>query len=139
MIHAAAQRIFELAAGTAAVGQGGPSQTDVVRVVMWIGLVIALLVVGGAAIMWMRKRMFGGESQVDAAGSLFDELRKAHREGLMTQEEYDLARKKLAARASEAMDRRAERKSGEQPKGRYDPRPPQTRPPGRPHGKQFEK
>jgi hypothetical protein len=104
-----------LAATTAAAGataatptQAHPQTQDILHVMMWIGLAIALLILAGAAIMMYRKRMFGADSAVDAAASIFDDLRRLHRDGLMSQEEYDVARKKLAARASAAMDKKAQ-------------------------------
>lgn len=115
MIDAVAYRTYSLL-GAAASAQG-PSNTDVMRVMMWIGVMIALLVLVGAGIMMYRKRMFGAESQIDAAGSMFDELRRLHREGLMSQEEYDIARKKVATRASEAMDRRAAERKAQKKNG----------------------
>lgn len=115
MIHAAAQRALWAAVSASALAQGGGSNLDLMRYLLWIGLALALLVLAGAGVMVLRKQIFRAESEVDAAGSMFDELRRLHREGVMSQEEYDTARKKLATRASEAMDRRAAGRAGEKP------------------------
>ncbi len=116
MIHAPAYRTLVLVSSAASIAQaGGGSQQDLLHYLMWIGLAVALIVLAGAGVMMLRKRMFGPESRIDSAGSMFDELRRLHREGLMSQEEYDVARKKLATRASEAMDRRAAQRAQDKP------------------------
>jgi uncharacterized membrane protein YebE (DUF533 family) len=83
------------------------SNQNLTTYLLSIAGVVALLVLAGAAVMMYRKRLFRAESDIGTAGSMFDELHRLRRQGLMTEEEYTLARKKLATRASEAMDRRA--------------------------------
>lgn len=90
------------------------SNQNLTTYLLSIAGVVALLVLAGAGVMMYRKRLFRAESEIGSAGSMFDELHRLRREGLMTEEEYTLARKKLATRASEAMDRRAAERAAAQ-------------------------
>ena len=69
---------------------------DTGGVILWIGVLIAVIMVGFVALMWVRRRMFMGES--DQSGGLMDSLRKMRDTGQMSQQEYDAARKAMVAR-----------------------------------------
>lgn len=74
--------------------QGGRDSTGVF---VWVAVLIGVLLVGFVLMMWLRKRMLGAET-VDHGGGFMDSLREARDSGQMSQEEYDAARKTLAAR-----------------------------------------
>lgn len=91
------------------VAQGaGQSSTATGPLLLWLGVLIVLVFGAGIAVMLIRKRLLSShESRAEMAGSLFEQLRRMHAEGELSDEEYDRARRKLAGRAAEAMDAHA--------------------------------
>lgn len=80
----------------AATGGGQFGTAEVIRVLAAIGLVMLLVIVAGAGLMVLRRRVTARDT--DGHESLMQDLRAMRDSGAMSQEEYDLARKKLAAR-----------------------------------------
>jgi uncharacterized membrane protein len=74
--------------------QGG---RDTTGVFLWVGILIALLLVGFIVMMFLRKRMFAAETMDQSAGFM-DSLREMRNSGQMSQEEFDAARKAMTAR-----------------------------------------
>ena len=70
---------------------------------LWIGVAIACLAVGGTILAILRKKMLEGESSASAS-SLMEHLRDAHRRGEITDAEYDQARRSMASRVSHVLD-----------------------------------
>lgn len=68
------------------------------RGLLSVGLLIALAMIGGLAIVFARKRMLGSDHRDDASGSLMDDLRGSLRDGTISQEEFDAAKRSLVAR-----------------------------------------
>ena len=66
---------------------------------VWVAVLIAVIMVGGLLLMWLRRRMFMGD-YMEQAGGLMESLRKMRDTGQMSQEEYDAARKAMAARVA---------------------------------------
>jgi len=62
----------------------------------WIGLLIVLVVAGGWAVMHIRRRLFE-EDKHEPLGVL-EHLRQAVRDGEMTQEEFEQAKKAMSAK-----------------------------------------
>lgn len=73
-------------------------QKDPTKLLIWIGIFIVAVVILGVAIMLVRRRVLGNEDSRAGEQGFFDELRAMRDSGKMTEEEYDLARKSLAAR-----------------------------------------
>lgn len=88
----------EFLAATAVPATGTP---DVVRVLIASGLLIAAALAAGVALMILRRRLLSPDQP--ARGGIFDDLRAMRDSGAMTQEEYDAARKKAAARLAGTM------------------------------------
>jgi hypothetical protein len=72
---------------------------DATSIIVWAGVLIAVIMVGGLLLMWLRRRMFMADS-MEQAGGLMESLRKMRDTGQMSQEEYDAARKAMAARVA---------------------------------------
>lgn len=81
---------------------------DPIDVVVTVGILVAVVVGAGVAIMAIRRRLLSKSGALEAAGSLLDSLRAMRDRGEMTDEEYEAAR--VAAR-----DRMAERLTGRPP------------------------
>ncbi len=71
-----------------------PSAAQTGEVLLWVGVLIALIMAATIAILIMRKRLLADEGQADA-GSFMDELREARNRGEITPEEFDLARARM--------------------------------------------
>jgi hypothetical protein len=75
---------------------GTPSRqwtmADSVKVVALIGGLIVLVLILGAILLGVRRRMLAAGSSRDAAGQMMEELRRMRSRGGMTPEEYDAAR-----------------------------------------------
>lgn len=66
---------------------------------IWIGAFIGIIAVAGLALLAYRKRMLSAQDAA-SSGSLLDQLRRMHKEGSMTQQEYDAARKAIVSRVA---------------------------------------
>lgn len=67
---------------------------------LWLGAAIGLVVVAGIGLMWYRSRAFGDAGPAADQAGLLESLRAMRDRGEMTPEEYDAARRSLAARFS---------------------------------------
>jgi hypothetical protein len=83
------------------LAQGASQGRDTTGVVVWVGILIAVLLVGFIVMMWLRKRMLGTDTMDQGAGFM-DSLREMRNSGQMSQEEFDAARKAMAARIAGA-------------------------------------
>lgn len=79
---------------------GGQSSTSV-DVLLWVGALIVAVLILGIVILIIRKRLFTRDS--DAAAGLLNDLRRMHKTGELTTEEYDAARKALTSRVASRM------------------------------------
>jgi hypothetical protein len=71
-------------------------QQTITPLLIWLGVLILVAAVGGALLMAYRRRIFGNESSSQTG--LLDDLRAMRDQGQITAEEYDAARKRMAAR-----------------------------------------
>lgn len=71
-----------------------PSAAQTGEVLLWVGVLIAMIMVATIAILIMRKRLLAEDGQADS-GSFMDELREARNRGEITPEEFDAARARL--------------------------------------------
>lgn len=62
------------------------------------GILLALAILGGLAIVLVRKRTLANDPGDDVDGSLMDNLRDALRDGTMTQEEFNAAKRSLVGK-----------------------------------------
>lgn len=83
-----------------------PANHDTTRVVVWVGVLIAIMIVGGVGILMLRRRLLSKESESAASTGLLDTLRAMRDRGEISPEEFDKARQamvaKLAGRGSVA-------------------------------------
>lgn len=65
-------------------------------VLIWVGVLIVTVIAAGGAVLAFRRRLFdkGGED----TGGILDSLREMRNQGQITTEEFDAARKRMAAR-----------------------------------------
>jgi hypothetical protein len=80
--------------------------SNVGGVIGW-SLVLILLIIGGAAgVMWLRRWLKEEDVPTTSGGIGFtlSDLRQLHREGKMTDEEYERARSKMVAAGKAAAD-----------------------------------
>jgi hypothetical protein len=76
---------------TLAQGRAGAPTGDVL---LWVGVLIAMIMGATIAILIMRKRLLAEDTQADS-GSFMDELREARNRGEITPEEFDATRARL--------------------------------------------
>ncbi|MDX9910892.1 MAG: SHOCT domain-containing protein [Phycisphaerales bacterium] len=86
-------------AATLAQSQGSRAATEAVVV---LGVLIVIVLVGGIALLYLRKR-FLSENAGDAPALLLDDLRDLRRRGEISEEEYERARGAIVGRMSDAM------------------------------------
>jgi uncharacterized membrane protein SpoIIM required for sporulation len=72
-------------------------------ILLWAGILIVLAMLGGFAITVVRRNMLGDHTPNDA-GSMMEQMRKMVDRGQMTQQEFDLARRKIVERAKQSRD-----------------------------------
>lgn len=63
-----------------------------------VGLLIAIAMIGGLAIMAVRKKMLTKDADDSGLGSLMDDLRRSLRAGSITQQEFDAAKRAMVAK-----------------------------------------
>lgn len=73
-------------------------QQPLIPLLVWLGILIVVAVVGGALLMVYRRRLFAPDSSSQAG--LLDDLRAMRDQGQISPEEYDAARKRMAARVA---------------------------------------
>ncbi len=73
-----------------------------VDVLIWVGALIAAVLVLGMVILLLRKRLFIKDG--DDAGGMLSDLRRMHKSGELTTEEYDAARRALTFRVAGRAD-----------------------------------
>lgn len=70
------------------------------RILIPIGGLIVLAVVGGMGVMAVRRRLLSKDSAATDQGGLLDDLRRMRDTGQISAEEFDAARKSIAAKLS---------------------------------------
>jgi cytochrome c-type biogenesis protein CcmH/NrfF len=93
------------------LAQARSASTDVV---IWVGLLIALIIGGGVLVMVLRKRLLARDDGSADVG-LFETLKQMRDRGEMTQEEYEAARRKVVEKAKAGMmaSKRSKTRDGE--------------------------
>jgi hypothetical protein len=69
--------------------------------VMWVGVLIVVAVVGGLAILYLRRRVLAEAGDADAQGGLMESLRAMRDSGEISQQEFDAARSSMLRRVKE--------------------------------------
>jgi hypothetical protein len=69
--------------------------------VLWVGVLIVVAVVGGLAILYIRRRVLAEASDADAQGGLMESLRAMRDSGEISQQEFDAARSSMLRRVKE--------------------------------------
>ena len=74
---------------------------ELIRVLVLIGVMIVLVVLAGVGLLLYRRSLFSSSSDHarEQTSSLFESLREMHAQGVLSDEEYQLARHRLAGRA----------------------------------------
>lgn len=70
--------------------------TAPVSIIIWSLVLMAVVIGGYVAVMWVRRSLRQGE-QATPVGFSLDDLRRMHREGQLTDEEFERARAKMVA------------------------------------------
>ena len=93
------------------------------RALMWVGILLAVALVGGFFMILLRKKLFAKESPMEGSASLMESVREMHKKGQISTEEFDRVRKGLARKVRDTPRRSAgesgEIRAGEDP-GRKD-------------------
>ncbi|MDZ4831776.1 MAG: SHOCT domain-containing protein [Phycisphaerae bacterium] len=109
-------------AATPTSGSGGASGVGADRLLLsilpYLGLLVAVVVVGWFAVVWVR-RLMRGDARRDA-GFALEDLRQMHRRGEIDDEEFARAKAALVGRARDA-NRDARRTGGWEESGRRGP------------------
>jgi hypothetical protein len=79
------------------LAQAGQSQA-VGEILLWVGVLVAALVVLGIVLVALRKRLLAPVRAPEAG--MFDQLRRMREEGSITSEEYDAIRQRMVARVA---------------------------------------
>jgi hypothetical protein len=74
------------------------------QVVLWAGIFLVLLIVGAVVVLLMRRTLFSKEDPSQATGGLMESMRKLRNEGLMTEEEFQAARRAMTNRTRAELD-----------------------------------
>lgn len=85
---------------------------------------IAVLVLGGLAVLYLRRRVLEQNRAMDSAGSFMEALRDMRRNGQISEAEYERTRKAMAAKLSAKLDTQRSNGLFEMPETRPRPRPP---------------
>lgn len=90
-----------------------------------VGGAIVVLMLGGVAIMLLRKKVLEKDTAGASAAGLMEQLREMHRRGEISDAEYEQTRRTMASRVSTMLDTKRSGGLFEQPEPkRRPPRPP---------------
>lgn len=72
------------------------SSGDAFDALLWAGVLIVVVVAGGFVLMWLRARLFKAD-EPDRGGDsgMLDDLRRAHRAGTLTDDQFQRARDRV--------------------------------------------
>lgn len=84
------------AASLASAGTVSPRPGVRTDLLIWIGVLIVVVVIGGLVLVHMQKRLLKPPTSGPGAAGLMEDLRRMRDTGAMTPEEYDAARKAMA-------------------------------------------
>lgn len=82
------------------LAQQGNRRPELMPVFISIGALIVVVVVLGIVLVAMRKRLFGSGEDGEMGGSIFEDLRRLHAAGEISDLEHDYLRKCIAASAA---------------------------------------
>lgn len=84
------------AASLASAGTVSPPPGVRTDLLIWIGVLIVVVVIGGLVLVHMQRRLLKPPASGPGAAGLMEDLRRMRDTGAMTNEEYDAARKAMA-------------------------------------------
>jgi len=73
------------------------ARADLSTIYIWCSVLIAAVLVGLAAVYWVRKRLMDEPDQSASVGLTLNDLRQLRSDGKITEEEYERARARIAA------------------------------------------
>src|SRR4051812_25800028 len=86
------------------IAQAHKPGSDANAVFVWVAVLIAVIMVGFIVLMLLKRRIFTEAAGAEHTGGLMEELRRMKDSGQMSQQEYDAARKAMAARFAQGKD-----------------------------------
>lgn len=75
------------------------------RALVWVGVLLAAVLIGGFFMILLRKRLFAKDAPMESSASLMESVRQMHKTGQISTEEFDRVRKKLARQVREKSER----------------------------------
>ena len=87
-------------------------------IVLWVLVLLALLVVGWLVVAYVRKWVFAPD-ETEGAGFTLSDLRRMHKEGRMSDEEFEKAKTLIVGVAKAAADKPPASAEEPKPKRRY--------------------
>src|SRR5690554_1191289 len=79
---------------------------SIAPVFFWLLVLLGLVVIAAAAALWLR-RWYRSDQSTAAIGFTLGDLRRLHREGQMTDDEFERAKARMIAGAKRALERDA--------------------------------
>lgn len=76
------------------------SKRDLTPIMLWLGVLVAIVIGGGLAILWYRRAVLGKDSPDHADQGLMANLRALRDSGKITTEEFDAMRKSMVRKAA---------------------------------------
>jgi hypothetical protein len=73
-----------------------PSANESISIVVWSLIAVVAILIGFTLVVWLRKRLYQPDEAASAGFSLSD-LRRLHREGKLSPQEYERAKAKMTA------------------------------------------
>lgn len=64
-------------------------------VLLWVGILVVVVVVGGLGILAMRRRLLGKDANAGNTAGFLEELRAMHRRGEISTEEFEATRRAM--------------------------------------------
>ncbi len=78
------------------LAQRGLDAQGWLRLMAWLGAIVVVLIAGLAVMMYLKKRVNRVESDKATSSGLLDHLRELKREGKLSDEEFEAAKRKIA-------------------------------------------
>ena len=85
----------QLSSTAADRGAGGGGQPDLLPLLGWVGVGVALAIVAGIVLVVIRKRTLSRQSEASESASMFQQIRDLRDRGELSEEEFNAIRTKL--------------------------------------------
>lgn len=85
--------------------QRAATTTETSQILLWVAVLVVVVIVGGVMILLVRRWLLAKDADASSGAGMMEGLRGMRRSGQISEEEYDLIRKRMALRIRDGADK----------------------------------